>query len=182
MSALNAMFLIVGPPAVGKSTTSRAVAARFPRSIHAPVDDFRHMVVSGLALPGPVWSGELMQQITLARATVTDMAVRYHQAGFAVVIDDFWDARLASDYGVLFQHPALQSIILYPDQDEAHKRNAERSGDTPARGYIDDGIRDVYRHLTPAIPQLKQAGWLIVDTTTMTVEAAVNAILLRRSD
>jgi tRNA A37 N6-isopentenylltransferase MiaA len=35
------MFLIAGPPAVGKSSTSRALAARFPRCLYIPVDDIR---------------------------------------------------------------------------------------------------------------------------------------------
>ena len=49
--SVHPVFVIVGPPAVGKSTTSKALAARFPKSLHIPVDDVRTMVVSGLVLP-----------------------------------------------------------------------------------------------------------------------------------
>ena len=49
---MHPIYLVVGPPAVGKSTTSGALAARFPKSLHIPVDDFRNMVVSGIELPG----------------------------------------------------------------------------------------------------------------------------------
>lgn len=83
---MNPMFLLVGPPAVGKSTTSRALAARFPKSLHIPVDDLRNMVVSGIALPGADWSDDLAQQVTLARTSVVHMALTYHNAGFVVVI------------------------------------------------------------------------------------------------
>jgi len=95
---MNPIFWVVGPPAVGKSTTSRALPARFPKSLHIPVDDIRNMVVSGIELPGAVWSDDLTQQVTLARTSVIQMALSYHRAGFVVVIDDFWDPNHRSDY------------------------------------------------------------------------------------
>lgn len=174
------IYIVVGPPAVGKSTTSRALAAQFPKSIHIPVDDLRNMVVSGLMLPSAVWSSELAQQITLARTTVSSMALAYQAAGFAVVIDDFWDVNHAADYqGLLEQMQAtISRIVLYPTQEEAHRRNLYRFGDSPARAYIDEGIQIVYQQLGPALPQLAQAGWLVVDTTALTVDEVVNHIRL----
>jgi predicted kinase len=176
---MNPIYLVVGPPAVGKSTTSRALAAQFPKSIHIPVDDLRNMVVSGLLLPSAVWSDDLAQQITLARTTVSFMALAYQKAGFAVVIDDFWGANHASDYqGLLDQMQATVSrIVLFPTQEEAHQRNLQRSGDSPARPYIDEGIRIVYQQLTPALPQLEKEGWFIVDTTALRVDEVVNHVL-----
>lgn len=175
---MNPIYMIVGPPAVGKSTTSRALATRFPKSIHIPVDDIRMMVVSGLMLPSATWSDELAQQISLARANVSNMAQTYQQAGFAVVIDDFWDANHASDYQALLHHgQALHKIVLYPTQTEAHQRNFIRSGDSPARPYIDEGIRIVYQQLTPALTQLAQTGWLVVDTTAMSIDETVSHII-----
>lgn len=178
---MNPIYVVVGPPAVGKSTTSRALAARFPRSIHIPVDDLRNMVVSGLMLPGAVWSDGLAQQITLARTSAASMALAYHTAGFAVVIDDFWDPNHVSDYQSLLDHmqASIHRIVLYPTREEAHRRNFERSGDSPARPYIDEGIQIVYQQLTPALPRLEQEGWLVVDTTALSVDAVVDHILSR---
>lgn len=175
---MNPIYMIVGPPAVGKSTTSRALASHFPKSIHIPVDDIRMMVVSGLMLPSAVWSDDLAQQISLARASVAQMAQMYQKAGFTVVIDDFWDANHASDYHTLIHHgqPSVQKIVLYPTQSEAHQRNLKRSGDSPARPYIDEGIRIVYQQLEPALPQLVQEGWLVIDTTTVTIDEVVKHI------
>jgi hypothetical protein len=173
------IYLIVGPPAVGKSTTSRALAAHFPKSLYIPVDDLRTMVVSGLVLPAAVWTDELAQQIALARQTAVHMALTYSRAGFAVVIDDFWDANHAVDYAGLLD-PTLSplgKVVLYPSQAEAHQRNLQRSGDTPARGYIDEGIRIVYQQLKPVIPQLEYEGWKIIDTTALSIDAVVSAIL-----
>ncbi|MBZ0316613.1 MAG: hypothetical protein K8L91_09355 [Anaerolineae bacterium] len=174
---MNPIFIVVGPPAVGKSTTSRALAAHFPRSLHIPVDDFRNMVVSGIELPGAVWGEGLIQQVHLARTCATHMALAYHQAGFAVVIDDFWDAYHDLDYQALHVNPPLHRIVLYPQQEEAHRRNFQRSGDSPARAFINAGIQQVYERLNPVIPRLAQDGWLIVDTTELSVEATVNHIL-----
>jgi predicted kinase len=178
---MNPIYVVVGPPAVGKSTTSRALAARFPKSIHIPVDDLRNMVVSGLMLPGAVWSDGLAQQITLARTSVASMALAYHSAGFAVVIDDFWDPNHASDYQALLDHmqATIHRIVLYPTREAAHQRNLRRSGDSPARPYIDEGIRIVYQQLTPALAQLEQDGWFVVDTTALSVDEAVDHILSR---
>ena len=85
------LFILVGPPAAGKSTTSQALASKFNRSIHIPVDDIRDMVVSGLVLPGLEWSPELVRQISLARESAIHMARTYQRAGFVAVIDDFID-------------------------------------------------------------------------------------------
>ena len=177
--SVHPVFVIVGPPAVGKSTTSKALAARFPKSLHIPVDDVRTMVVSGLVLPSATWSDELTHQIALARASVTHMALAYRAAGFVAVIDDFWDPSFHLDYQALLDQPHTHKVLLYPQQEEAHRRNFTRSGDTPARGYIDEGIRIVYQQLSDGMPQWSHEGWLVMDTTTLSVEETVEIILQR---
>jgi len=174
---MNPIYILVGAPAVGKSTTARFLATRFPKSIYIPVDDIRHMVVSGLALPGTHWSDELTRQISLARTSVAHMALAYQQAGYAVVLDDFWDANHDSDYQTLLDHPHLHRVILYPEQEEAHRRNLKRSGDSPDRTYIDEGIRLVYQMLNPVVAQLAGAGWQVVDSTHMSVETVVKTVM-----
>ena len=170
------IFLIVGGPAVGKSTTSRALAASFPRSIHVPVDDLRDMVVSGYELPGPDWSDELQRQITLAREAAVRLALDYAASGFAVVLDDFWDPLGLAEYRALLERPATHPVVLYPDQAEARRRNAARSPGE-AGAYIDGAIPVAYELLEPAVGRLAQEGWLILDTTGLDVEASVAAIL-----
>ena len=178
----NPIFLVVGPPAVGKSTTSRALAAHFPKSLHIPVDDMRDMVMSGLVLPSADWNDALIQQLTLARTSAAYMALSYHNAGFSVVIDDFWDANHPSDYQTLFSEPYFHKVVLYPSQTVAHQRNLNRSGEGSAHTYIDEGIKIVYQQLKPIVPQLAQQGWVVVDTTAMAVEAVVSTILERTNN
>lgn len=171
------IYLVVGPPAVGKSTTSRSLAAHFPRSIHIPVDDLREMVISGLVLPGQDWSAELALQVRLARHSAVHSALEYHKAGFVVVIDDFWDGEHISDYGGLLDHPDFHKVVLLPKQEVAHNRNFTRSGGDPSREYIDQGIEIVYARLRGQADQLKQDGWLVIDSSHMDVSAIVELIL-----
>ncbi|WP_309571595.1 phosphotransferase-like protein [Deinococcus sp.] len=81
--------VILGSPAAGKRTVARALLRRFERGLHLPVDDLRHMVVSGLVDMGSEPSGALNLQLRLAREAAAHTASSARQ-GFAVVIDDFW--------------------------------------------------------------------------------------------
>ncbi len=174
------IYFLAGAPAVGKSTTARALAVQFQKSMHIPVDTIREMVVSGVVHPGGNWNQELIEQLTLARQNVTQMAITYRKAGFVVVIDDFWDpnSRL-QEYARLFQEPNVHKILLFPSQKIAEERNLKRSGSVDASQYIADGIRSVYASLESDIVDLKKQGWLITDTTNKTIEETVKHILTR---
>jgi predicted kinase len=172
------IFLLVGAPAVGKSSTAKALASRFPKSVHIPVDNLRDMVVSGLAYPGADWSAALIEQLSLARKTAVQMAIDYSRAGFDVVIDDFWDPvnRLA-EYDHLWLLPDAIKVLLYPSQSTAEARNLKRSGAEQATEYIAEGIRLVYSSLGPEIEKLRGAGWRVIDTTDASIDGAVELIL-----
>lgn len=165
------IVLIVGAPASGKSTASRALAAKFPKSIAICVDDLREMVVSGLALPAAEWSDPLVEQLRLARSSAVAMAKTYHAAGYAVVIDDFYDPfTQMSEYDALLGSGALTRVVLYPDPQKAHAQNRKRSGSGQSPDYLDEGIRIVYAELNKAIGGLVRSGWIVLDTTNDTVE------------
>jgi predicted kinase len=168
------IFILAGAPAVGKSTAAQALAAEFEKSIHISVDNIRDMVVSGLILPSGNWSQGLIEQLSLARESVVQMAITYNKAGFVVVIDDFWDpnSRLL-EYSRLFQESNVHKVLLFPSQQTAEERNLKRAGSE----YIAEGIRTVYENLKTEAANLEQQGWIIADTTDKTVEATVTHIL-----
>ena len=172
------IFLIVGAPAVGKSTVARALAAQYPKSIHIPVDNLRNMVVSGLAYPSDNWGQELIEQLSLARESAVQLAIRYNQAGFMVALDDFWDpnSRLL-EYQPLVQNPRTRRVLLYPTQQTAQERNQKRSGSGDGSAYIAAGIQAVYERLQGEISNLERQGWTVVDTTERDVAATVKHIL-----
>ncbi len=173
--ASSPIFLVAGGPGVGKSSTSRALAATFPRAVHVPVDDLRDMVVAGIVLPGPEWTAELRRQVRVARQAAIAMALAHAAAGFAVVLDDFWDPFELAEYRDLLARPEAHAVLLHPAQAEARRRNATRSPGE-AGHYVDAAIPLVYGMLAPVVGRLTREGWLVLDTTGLDVAAAVDTI------
>jgi predicted kinase len=169
--------LVVGPPGVGKSTTARAVCARHVRSVHVPVDDVRTRVLTGYVPPGPVWTASLVEQVRLARESALDSAHRYAAAGFAVVLDDFVDPLLLREFDQLQGWPGVRRVVLLPTRDEARRRCAGRETDPVLRRYVEEGIDAVYELLGTAAASLVSRGYHFLDTSGLTVEATVDAVL-----
>lgn len=155
------VFLIAGPPAVGKSTVSRLVAQARPRCVLVDVDRFRDtMVVTGMELPGPEWTPELVDQLSAARRSAVGVARAYQDIDFDVVIDDFFDPHsLLVEYEALVDLDPVR-VLLLPDSRVARERNRERG---TGGAYIDEGIAYVYERLPPA-DALRDRGWHLLDT------------------
>jgi hypothetical protein len=102
------------------------------------------------------------------------MALRYHAAGYTVIIDDFWDPQTQmSEYSELFVHSTVRRVLLYPSQQKAHDQNLQRSGPGPLQAYLDEGIKIVYADLRNVVSGLAHQGWHVLDTTTDTVAETV---------
>lgn len=174
------IFLIAGSPGVGKSTIGRALAGQFDKGLHIPVDTIRYMVVSGLLTPGPDWGPGLIEQLAVARESVSKMALRYNQNNFAVTVDDFWDhnSRLV-EYQDMMRASQTHKILLYPAEETALARNAGRYEPGEKRDRYAGAIRFAYPHIRAAIDDMKAQGWIIVDSTNQTVEDTVAEILAR---
>ena len=171
------IFLIVGAPAVGKSTVSRALARRFERAVHIPLDDLRDMVVSGFVLPSPGWGAALVEQVGLARRSAVNMAVRYADAGFAVVLDDFWDPQGLVEYREVPDGHDFHRVVLRPPRAVALERNAGRHGDDPIRPYLDEGIEATYGLYDGAGDQLDRERWFVLDNAKLQPDEAAARIL-----
>lgn len=174
------IFLIAGSPGVGKTTIGRALAMRFTKGIHIPVDEIRDMVVSGFHRPGPDWTPELIEQLILARANACAMAMRYREAAFAVTIDDFFDgySRLA-EYSEIVPLPQVYRILLYPTEATTIARNLARYGPGERAAYLEAPIHMLYALFREIIGELKSLGWIVVDSTEQNVEQTVAEILQR---
>ena len=81
------IFFISGAPGVGKSTTARALANHFEKSILFDIDYFRSLVVKGLKQPTSGWDEETELQFRLAHQAVGSVAKIYSDAGFTVVAE-----------------------------------------------------------------------------------------------
>lgn len=168
------VFLITGPPAVGKSTVSRLLAQGRPRCVLIDVDRIRDtMVVTGAVLPSPDWPPELVAQLSAARQAAHGIARAYAAIGFDVVIDDFLDTHsLLAEYDELADLDPVR-IVLLPDTAAARARNRERG---VGGSYIDEGIAHVYEHL-PTTEELQHRGWVVLDTTEESADESRKRIL-----
>ena len=108
------VYLVAGPPGVGKSTVARLMAGLLARSVLVDVDRIRDtMVVNGRVLPGIEWTAPLVQQLAAARESACAIAHAYDGIGFDVVIDDLFDphsrlAELSRPSNLPRQKPALK--------------------------------------------------------------------------
>lgn len=175
------IILFAGPPAVGKSSVSRALAQRFAKLIHIEVDQIRESVISGYLMPNPEWPPEVMEQINLARFCAIDTAKRYADAGFNVVIDDFADGRALEAYSVFMQQPGVQGWVLYPGLEVTLARCHSRGGQLEQ--LLEGAIRYCYTEQRELIDdQLKSDGWQFLEDPSQTPEQIADSIFRQSLD
>jgi chloramphenicol 3-O-phosphotransferase len=166
------VFLILGTPASGKSSVAKALMQRFERGVHLPVDDLRHFVVSGLADLGADIQPETWRQVALARAAASQIAQLYAKQKFAVAIDDFWHGE-TPDANYEFAVP-VKRVLLLPNLETTLRRLKERN---PDEGSFKVVLEAVIQDLHPKIQHHPKTGWLVVDSSQMSLEQTVDFIL-----
>lgn len=178
MSALQAGFLwlISGVPGSGKTTVAAALAKRYPKSAHLPMDDLRQLVVSGLASPLN-WTDETALQFAIARRNAARLAADYAANGFTVVIDD---VIREADLPQLMPHIGglmPRKVLLSPSIFVIHRRNAQRTNKSFDTKILEPIAARMHGQLLAGCPP--EAGWVVLDTSTQTVNDTVDAILKR---
>jgi hypothetical protein len=116
------VLVLTGPPAVGKSTTGRAVAQGRHRCAFVDVDDVRQLVVSGGAAP---WEGEEgLRQQHLGVRNAAALARGFVGEGIEVVVADV----LTPDTLVTYRKvlPGCVVVHLTLPLEEARRRAATR--------------------------------------------------------
>jgi adenylylsulfate kinase-like enzyme len=163
------VFLVTGIPGAGKTTVSRALAERFSHAVAIESDWLQEIVISGGLWPDEEPHDEAERQLTLKAKNTAMLADSYVDAGFTVVIDDVVPGahRLDLYRGFLRARPAALAVLA-PSLEVALQRDKHR-------GYKEVG--DMWSHLDQEMRE-KLAGvgfWL--DTSAMTVEETVDAII-----
>jgi len=90
MSAVRAqaIVLITGISAAGKSTVAQMLAERLPRSVHLRGDVFRRMIVGGRADMTSAPSEEAERQLSLRYRLTASVCDAYFDEGFTVIAQD----------------------------------------------------------------------------------------------
>jgi tRNA uridine 5-carbamoylmethylation protein Kti12 len=170
------IFIFSGSPASGKTTVSRALLQNFPFGLHNPVDTIRNWVVAGLSDPIGGWDEETARQFGLARHTAAMTAQLYAGAGFAVVIDDLViPEHVAAHYEDALLSYEVHKVLLKPSLEITLVRNAQR--DDPNKKLLEDVIKRVDEAF--ALERFDWTGWQVIDSSELSVEKTVRAILER---
>jgi shikimate kinase len=165
------IFVVSGSPGAGKSSVSRALAQRFPRGVHVPLDDLRDLVVSGIAHPVPDWTDETTRQFRLARENAACIARNYAREGFVVVLDD---VIVPPDDSFKALEP--YSVLLRPSLETLLSRNATRTNKNFDPAFLSTTIRGLYAALEN-VPSAALENWFVLDSSELTLPETVNRIL-----
>lgn len=177
VTKLNPVFLISGTPGSGKTSIAQALLHHFPLGLHLPVDDFRELVVSGRASVFD-WTEETTRQFELARTSAAATAARYAKAGFAVALDDVvFPAEAESLFVKPLQPFVVHKVLLTPRLEIALGRNAARTTKRFDTGALAETIAHLHAVFAEQEQDFKTAGWLLLDSSELTLEETVTRIL-----
>ena len=167
-------FVITGVMASGKSTVAELLAEHFTRAVHVHGDIFRTMIVRGRDPITPELGDETLRQLDLRQRLAAGVANDYWRDDFTVVLQDIYIGDgLANVVGRLEISP-LYVVVLNPRASVVTEREALRE----KSGY---GEWDVDAMCAALVDDTAHVGlWL--DTSEMTPDETVDAILLGRHD
>jgi chloramphenicol 3-O-phosphotransferase len=169
-----AVILVTGIQASGKSTIAQLLAERLPQSAHVRGDLFRRMIINGRADMTPDPASEAIRQLRLRHQLAATVSDAYFQAGFTVIVQDvILGAHLAEMTAMIRSRPLLV-IVLAPQVSVIADREQSR-GKTAYGTWAIAQLDDVLRNETPQLGL-----WL--DTSSQTPAETADEILARAWD
>lgn len=167
------IWIVTGPPGAGKSSLCQALASRMERAVLVPMDELRLWVVSGLHESVP-WTDETERQFQIAEDAACDVALRYLEGGFHVLLDHCrnlprWEALADSR---LTGRP-VRYLCLIPPLELNLERNASRTNKDFDPRILDDTIRFTHAKFL----EQRSPRWEILDPSDQTPEELAKAIL-----
>ena len=178
MSSIPPIFLITGVPGAGKTSVAEMLMQRFPFGVHIPVDSIRDWVQGGKAHPLPLWTDEATRQFRLARRMAVETARLYGAEGFAAAIDDVvFPEEAERIYVEPLSGHLLHKVLLRPKIETALDRNATRLNKIFDTGLLTEFIPGIHEAMSES--EFREAGWMVIDSSELTIEGTVDDILRR---
>jgi cytidylate kinase len=122
-----AVMLVTGIQAAGKSTVAQLLAERLPHSVHVRGDLFRRMIINGRADMTPDPSDEAVRQLRLRYQLAATVSDAYFQAGFTVILQDVILGGHLTEMTALIRSRPLLVIALAPQAAAIAEREKGRS-------------------------------------------------------
>jgi predicted kinase len=166
-----AIFLVTGIQAAGKSTVAQLLAEQLPRSVHVRGDAFRRMIVNDRVDMSPSPSDEAFRQLRLRYRIAAAASDEYFRAGFSVVMQDVVIGPMLEEVVCMFKHRPLLLVVLAPRPEAVVARERGRGKDA----YDEWTVAMLDETLRKETPRLGL--WL--DTSDQTPAETVREILSR---
>jgi chloramphenicol 3-O-phosphotransferase len=174
MTEEQAVYIVSGPSASGKTTVGRQLAERFARGVHLEGDVFRRSVVAGRRDMTPDEDPEALEQLRLRYLLGAEAADAYFDAGFTVVLEDVIVGQLLLESVARVESRPLHVVVLLPSLEVLAAREAARE----ESGYTHWSIEQLHDGFVNGTPRLGL--WL--DNSHQSADETVDEILTRNAD
>lgn len=168
---LPGLYVVTGIMASGKSTIAQLLAEAAGKSVHLRGDSFRRMIVNGREDMKANPSEEALMQLRLRYKLAAEVADRYIDAGFTVVLQDNYIGHEAHVLLDTVKSKPLYFITLNPSREAIMEREWQRA----KKGYTNFDVGPLYETLQIENPQIG----LWVDSSKQSPEETTAEILRR---
>lgn len=166
-----AIYIITGVMAAGKSTVAELLAKRLEKSVHLRGDIFRRMIVSGREEMSDKPSIEALNQLDLRYQITANVAKKYYDNGFTVVVQDNYLGEKLLYFIELLKDYTVYVIVLNPNIRTIEQREKNRN----KKGYVGFTVENLYREFMSNTPKIG----LWIDSSTLTPDETVDEIIKR---